>query len=110
MASDSAGADEKRMTLQMAGRERVDGGLDWVLKAALGTGLWVFFWQDSMIVPGLIETNLPRDPVATGRSPEVDVPWEVVASSELIVVSHKRLRCSPERRRGPMHLGGEGLG
>lgn len=48
MASDSAGTDEKRMTLQMAGREQVDGSLDWLLRAALGTVLWVFsriLWQ-----------------------------------------------------------------
>lgn len=51
------------------------------------------------MIPGLIETNLPRDPEVTGRSPEVDAPWEVVASSEMIVVSHKRLRYLPDGTR-----------
>lgn len=64
------------------------------------------------MVPGLIETNLPRDPVATGRSPEVDAPWEVVAGSEMIVVSHKRLLYLPGDVgvQSTGHSGGEGLG
>lgn len=110
LAKPSGRTDEKRMTLQMASRVSVYGRLDWLPTAATGIGHCAS-WQDPKLFPGLIETDPLRRPVVTGRSPEVDAPWEVVGSSEMIVVSHKMSPISyPGGLRAHEHLNSEGLG